>query len=340
MIRPFPDIQQDTVQHKIGTIHDSARVISDTGKVVLRHQSRDSTRHKTTYVRQNIIPDNSDTTSVCVRNSIADVTFYDFNNFITRLGYGSYKQFPFVFIEKSRQRQAEEQNVLISQLKPGIELPPQPLHADWMIVIILVAACLFLLVKQSSANLSAGFSKFFLFRGVTESKSRDSGVLFHWQSTVLNLVSFLIIGLFLYSAAAYYEMIPKGFKGIVIWLIAMAIISSAITLRHIVCLLTGAASDTRDVFREYLLSIYQSYRFSAVFLGAIIILIAYTRILPAGDLIITGIITAGIIYLIRIIRLFVIFINRNISIFYLILYLCALEILPVLIIAKYFTGLV
>ncbi len=340
MIRPFPDIQQDTVQHKIGTIHDSSLVISDTGKVVMSHQPRDTTRHKTTFIHQAIIPYNNDTTSVCARNSIADVTFYDFNNFITRLGYGRYEQFPFVFIERNKQRQAEEKSVLISQLKPGIELPAQPLHADWMIVIILVSAFLFLLVRQSSGNLSAGFSKFFLFRGINESKSRDSGILFHWQSTVLNLVAFFIIALFLYSTAAYFEFIPEGLNGIVIWLITMGIISSAITLRHIVCLLTGAASDTRDVFREYLLSVYQSYRFSAVFLGAIIILIAYTRILPAGDLIITGIITAGIMYLIRIIRLFVIFINRNISIFYLILYLCALEILPVLIIAKYFTGLV
>jgi hypothetical protein len=45
-------------------------------------------------------------------------------------------------------------------------------------------------------------------------------------------------------------------------------------------------------------------------------------------------------YLIRVIRLIIIFLNRNISIFYLILYLCALEILPVLIVIKYFTGLV
>ena len=47
-----------------------------------------------------------------------------------------------------------------------------------------------------------------------------------------------------------------------------------------------------------------------------------------------------LMYSIRVIRLLIIFLNRNISIFYLILYLCALEILPVLIVVKYFTGLV
>jgi hypothetical protein len=339
MIGSFPDNQQDTTQHKIGVTNDSGRVISDTGKVLFLRPA-DSTKHKSTFIRQAVIPENTDTTSVCSRNSIADVTFYDFHNFITRLGYGYYKQFPFVFIEKNKLQQAEDQTVLIKSLKPGIELPSKPLHADWIIVVMIVAAFLFSLVRQSGGNFSAGFSRYFLFRGINESKSRESSALLHWQSTVLNLVSFLIIGLFGYSAVAYYELIPEGFKGVIIWLIIMGIISSAVTLRHITCLLTGAASDATDVFREYLLSIYQSYRFSAVFLGVIVILISYTRISEPGNLIIAGLIIAGIVYLIRVIRLFVIFINRSISILYLILYLCALEILPVLIIAKYFTGLV
>ena len=67
---------------------------------------------------------------------------------------------------------------------------------------------------------------------------------------------------------------------------------------------------------------------------------SYTRILPVRDFVEAGIIVLGFMYLVRVIRLLIIFLNRNISIFYLILYLCALEILPVLIVVKYFTGLV
>ena len=107
------------------------------------------------------------------------------------------------------------------------------------------------------------------------------------------------------------------------------------------CMCVNRGNEWRqDVFREYLLGIYQSYRFGALFLVIVIILLSYTGILPVKDLIVSGIIIAGLIYLIRVIRLLIIFLNRNISIFYLILYLCALEILPVLIIVKYFTGLV
>ena len=79
---------------------------------------------------------------------------------------------------------------------------------------------------------------------------------------------------------------------------------------------------------------------AAFFLFLFIILMSYTEILPVKVFILSGIFILAIIYLIRVVRLFIIFLNRNISIFYLILYLCALEILPVLIIVKYFTGLV
>jgi hypothetical protein len=179
-----------------------------------------------------------------------------------------------------------------------------------------------------------------LFRGINDPFSRDIGGLFHWQSTILNLISFLIIALFSYSAASYNDFIPFGIKGIVFWFISLGIIITAITLRHMVCIITGNASGEKEVFREYLLGVYQSYRLSALFLFVLIILMSYTVFFSAKVYFISGIIVIGLMYLIRVIRLFIIFINQNISIFYLILYLCALEILPVVISVKYFTGLV
>jgi len=334
MMISYSYLQQDTVSHK------AIKSVSGGDSLIVKNVLvKDSIKHKS-IIRPILQIDNSDTTSICARNNVADVTFYDRNNFVFEIGKKPYKQFPFILTEKVREKEALEKTFLVEHLKNGSVLPPTPLHTDWMIVILLTAAFLFSLVKRTSGNLSSGFTKFFTFRGVTEPVSRDIGGLFYWQSTVMNLVSFLIIGLFCYSAVEYYHLIPAGVKGIIIWLIAIGIVSLAVTLRHLACIITGSISGEQEIFREYLLSIYQSYRFGAIFLSAIIILISYTRILPVNDLIVSGIVIIGIMYIIRVIRLLIIFLNRNISIFYLILYLCALEILPVLIIAKYFTGLV
>jgi hypothetical protein len=339
MIISFHDIQQDTIPRKIITRQDSALINHGSVTNVISVQKKDTVKHRSVAVKVTIPGEPADTTSVCPRNSISDVTFYDPGNVVFRIKSGSYKQFPFNFIDNVRQHEMKEKTILIQHLKPGNVRPPNPLHADWMIFVILVAGLLYSVVRSSSTHPSSGFGRFFLFRGINDHVSRDLGGLFHWQSTILNFISFLIIGLFGYCAASYFDLIPTGSKGIVIWLIALGIISSALTVRHIACVLTGEMSGRQDVFREYLLGVYQSYRFGALFLAIVIILISYTRILPVRGLIVSGIIIAALVYLIRIIRLLIIFLNRNISIFYLILYLCALEILPVLIVVKYFTGL-
>jgi hypothetical protein len=131
-----------------------------------------------------------------------------------------------------------------------------------------------------------------------------------------------------------------GISGLTLWLIFTGIIILAITVRHITCYITGNISEKREVFHEYLVVIYQSYRYGALFIFIVVILLLYTNVFTQSTYVFSGVLTLALMYLLRITRLLLIFMKRNISIFYLILYLCALEILPVVISVKYFTGLV
>jgi hypothetical protein len=340
MIISYSDTQQDTVQGRNIVLKDSIGFKSDSDSINKILHSKDSVTLKSASAPKTAGLDFTDTTSVYGRNIIADITFYDSNNVVTKKELQSSNRFPFLFTQKNKQMQIEARATLIKRLKSGQELPTQPLHDDWIIGIILIAAFLYSLIRTTSKSMLPGVTRFFLLRGINDPPSRDTGGLFYWQSTILNLISFLIIGLFAYSAASYNDFIPSGISGIIFWLISLGIIISAVTLRHIVCVITGRASGEKEVFMEYLLGVYQSYRFSALFLFVLIILMFYTVLFPARVYFISGIIVLGIMYLIRVTRLMIIFLNRNISIFYLILYLCALEILPVLISVKYFTGLV
>jgi hypothetical protein len=278
--------------------------------------------------------------SICVRNSIADVTYSDTINVVTRIKWGSYNKFPFLFVEKNKQIQAENRTFLLKHLRSGQDLPSQPLHEDWIIGILLVTAFLFSFIRGSAKNGLPEVKRFSLIWGSGDLSSGNTSGLFYWQSTILNLISFLTIALFAYCSAFYYNLIPVNLSGIYFWLIAMALIISSVTLRHIVCIIAGKISGERELFIEYLHVVYQFYRFGAVVLMVIIILMSYTVILPVSTSITSGIIVLCIMYLIRILRLMIFFINRNISIFYFILYICALEILPVLVLLKYVSGLV
>jgi hypothetical protein len=340
MIISHSDTQQDTIKGRNNVFQDTIGIKTDSFSVIQNLRSQDTLKQIRKSVPKSVSFIFADTTAVCNRNSIADVTFYDSTNLVTTIESQSHDRFPFIFTEKAKKIQVEARTSLVKQLKEGKDIPARQLHDDWSIIVILIAAFFYSIIRTTSKNVLPGVARFFLFRGINDPSSRDTGGLFHWQSTIVNLISFFIIGIFAYYVTCYYNLLPSNNRGVIIWLIIVGIIIAAVTIRHLVCLVTGGASSERDVFREYILGIYQSYRFSALLLFILIILMSYTMFFPVRVYITSGIIVLGLMYLIRVIRLLIIFINRNISIFYLILYLCALEILPVVISVKYFTGLV
>jgi hypothetical protein len=339
MLLPYPEDQQDSIQGKDIRIRDSLSLKSDSASISGIIHSGDSVPRRMKTLVTKPAPEITDTISVCRRNSIEDVTFYDPNNLIGRIEPPHRDAFPYLFTAKNRLIQEEAKATLVKHLRAGDEIPLRPLHDDWIILIILLATFLFTIIRKSSDNIFQGVERFFLFKGVNNPASRDTGGLFTLESTLKNLISFLILGLFGYSAASYHNIIPSAPGGIIFWFISVIIIIAAVSLRHLVCLITGAASGERELFTEYLLAIYQFYRYSALLIFVVIILISYSTIFPLESCFTAGAIVLATLYLIRVIRLFIIFINRNISLFYLILYLCALEILPVVISVKYFSGL-
>jgi hypothetical protein len=284
-------------------------------------------------------PAYSDTVFVSERSHISDITFYDSANVITRIDREQINGFPFKFIEFNKRRESELKSFLLKRLRDGEDLAVRPFHDDWIIFVILIAAFFYASVQTFSRKLFPGVLRFFMFRGIGDSEARDTGELFHWQSTVINLISFLNIALFVYCVAFYHNIIPSAIDGIAFWFILLGIVILAITFRHITCMIMGRVSGEKEVFDEYIVTFYQSYRYLALVLFIHVILLSYTKIFAPESLLLTGYISFASLYIMRILRLFFIFLKRNVSILYLILYLCALEILPVVVLIKYITGL-
>jgi hypothetical protein len=340
MLLPHPESLQDSIPVKNIQLRDSASIKSDSASLFKSTLPDDTVKHVIRRKLPEPFVQITDTVSVCRRNSIEDVTFYDSANLVTRIRPHHQDNFPFLFTEKGRIITESRKAALVKHLRAGDQIPGRAVHDDWIIFIILFAAFLFIFIRKSSDSVLHRVERYFLFKGINDPSARDTAGLFTLDSTLKNLISFFILGLFGYNAAVYRNLIPVSQSGILIWIISVLIIVAAVTSRHLVCLLTGAITREREVFMEYINSIYQFYRFSALLIFIVIILMSYTTIFNLERLFTTGIIIIAILYLIRVMRLFIIFINKNISLFYLILYLCALEILPILIFVKYISGLV
>jgi hypothetical protein len=331
---------QDTIKQKNPVHRDTIQqsVYPDSGQHTL---SRDNTLVQGIIVALKKEPNTfKDTTVSQTPASVPALPFYLPANQTGKSDSPSFSQFPFVFTEMNRRLSEESRSALISKLKDGTEIPAGKYDSDWLLPLCLLSAVVYAVLRATSSGIFHGLLRFITFRGINESSSRVTGELFRWQSTLLNLVSFINLSLFAYFTLIKFDIHIQGINGALVWLLCLAIIIIATTIRHFICITIGKASGEDEIFREYLVGVYDAYRTAGLIVFLLILLILYTHLTSVTIFFNTGFLLIGFLYVARVLRLFLIFINRHVSIFYLILYLCALEILPVLILVKYVTGLV
>ena len=327
-------VRQDSIKQKPDTSVSKQVLQTDTIRIL------DSVPQKRREVRQVIEkPEIIDTISVSERSHISDITFYDSANIITKISRNQINGFPLKFIERNRKRESESNAALFKSLRAGEKVAERPFHDDWIIFMILIAAFFYASLPAFSRKLFPGATRYFLFRGIGEPESREITELFHFQSTIFNLVTFFNLALFIFCLASYYEIIPARFSGFTVWSIALGIVILSITLRHIATIILGWLSSQTELWDEYIITIYQTYRYTAFAFFILVIFLAYSDILTPKAFFFIGYFAFAALYFMRIARLFLIFLKRNVSILYLILYLCALEFLPVAVLIKYVTGL-
>jgi hypothetical protein len=105
-------------------------------------------------------------------------------------------------------------------------------------------------------------------------------------------------------------------------------------LRHLTSIILAETTGMKSAYREYMNIIYNTWFADAMILFILNAIILFAPVSNPVPIIWSGIIITAIFLIIRALRLLTIFLNRHTSISYFILYLCALEILPVLVIMK------
>jgi hypothetical protein len=330
---------QDTLRQKTLLVNDTLKQTADT--VVSQQKVSDPVKTITVVPKTpEPLKEITDTTTVCTRDVIASVTFYDSTSFVRSLDVKIAYSFPYTFTGKTDQFRKERKESISKTLRPGSQIPKPVYQSDWIVPLAVFTLFLFAVVRTFPGSLFRTMVRYALMRGINDNSSREPAIIFQWQATLLNLASFISISLFGFLATRHYSIEFQDIGGFLTWAICLGVVVVSVTMRHFICIITGNVSGQSEIFREYLTGIYHFYRIFGIFSLILSLLILYILFLAPGTWFITGFIAAGLIYFLRIIRLLLIFLIRRVSILYLILYLCALEILPVVIIVKYITGLV
>ncbi len=155
------------------------------------------------------------------------------------------------------------------------------------------------------------------------------------MSVFLSVGFVLIVSFLIYITNNYFGLILKGVYPAKQYLFFV----SVITLMYIIKLITnyvlGYATLTSELNSEYTFNVFVYCQTLGVLLFPLAICIQFSKY-PTELFLYPAIIICGLFYVLRFARGFIIsVIEQNVGIVYIFLYLCALEILPLLVLIKF-----
>jgi len=206
-------------------------------------------------------------------------------------------------------------------------------NQDWILGIILIFWAIF-------ASVRVGFLKYLgqLFASLVNFNEatrlfQQRGYKTMYGAIRLDIIFHLILPLSVYQIATFFKMDIPGYPSIVFFLALLLVINGYLFIKIWLYQLAGSIVMLKEQTEESVFNIRLYYKA----LGLILLPVVTIHAIIPDTNFITIWIMAGLIvimYVANVIRTIYLGIRKDITIFYLILYLCTLEILPLLLVFK------
>jgi hypothetical protein len=223
-------------------------------------------------------------------------------------------------------------------LKPSNELPVirKDSSPDWLFPILLIVMAVFTWLRLFYSKYFSQMLQAFSNNNLTNQIVRDENLLVQRASVYLSIIFNLIAAMLLYLISIRYNWhlagIPAGF----IRFILLAIVVSAVyTMKFLILKICGWLFSLDREMATYIFNTFLINNVLGIILVPFILLIAYNQNIPANAMIMTAIGISLLAWLYRISRGVLIGLARpSLSFLYLFLYLCTLEIAPLLVLLR------
>lgn len=174
-------------------------------------------------------------------------------------------------------------------------------------------------------------------------RSSSVSVLYREEYSLTSRVSVLLLLNYLFMFSLFILQAARFWGATGIGLQEFGLIIAGITVAYFVKIfstrLLGNIFEVRDAASEYAYNVLLFNKTAGLVLFPICLLLAYARQISPEILVWCGIVSWGLILIYRLLRVILIGVaNSGVSFFYIILYLCTLEIIPFIVIIKVFVG--
>ncbi|MCL3780210.1 DUF4271 domain-containing protein [Prolixibacteraceae bacterium JC049] len=218
----------------------------------------------------------------------------------------------------------------------SIELPEKEFisrNADWITLVMLLALVVLVLVRNAYSKFmhqifSAAANKTSALRLFGESSSN-----FGHATLLMKAFSYLVFAMFVYQALNLWGF-DLGVNGLLLYAICFVGVVIYFRLKFAIHRLLGVVFFYRNEAIEFNFNAEIYNKVLGIALFPVVLINAYASGFLLKGIVITGVVVFLCTYLLMLFRGFSIFIRKHASIYYLILYLCTLEILPMVLIWK------
>jgi len=166
----------------------------------------------------------------------------------------------------------------------------------------------------------------------------DSGLLKNQIDVILYLFYLLSMAFLLSYLELKIDRRPYAFQGGLLYLFNFCVLAGIFLSRAILLNLTGIFFNCRKIFREYLHNIFIFNKLSGLVVLPLTFLLVYTRGALQELIFWITIFILFCIVVMRIVRSVVFSYRKDVLVFYMFLYLCALEIAPLLLLYRWLEG--
>ena len=215
-----------------------------------------------------------------------------------------------------------------------VEKEKMVLSNDWILGVLLIAFVILAWIRLFYNKFLSPTFVAVINQQVSHNLFRDKSSVSFRVSSGLNLIFYLNAGLYLYLAVLYLEVDIAGVAGFRALVLMCLLLIALYVAKYIISAMAGVISLTQKTFTEYLHNVSLFNKSLGLALFPVILGIVYMSELLLPLFFYAGIVLIVAAYSLRLFRGFQIFIRESVSIFYWILYLCALEILPILLFFK------
>jgi len=215
-------------------------------------------------------------------------------------------------------------------------MPLASINAVWMFYVLLLLVAGFTWVKVFYYRTLEHILGSFFSKTMSNQMVRDENLLLQKASVLLTAVFYIGAALFIYQVSTFYNFLPDFFgTGFSRFLLIALMVATIYSFKFFILKIVGFIFKIDKLIAAYIFNIFLINNLLGIILLPVVIAIAFTNPTYALILLRVTIAIAIFLYLFRLIRGVMIGLSYSVlSGFYLLLYICSLEIVPLLIIIK------